>query len=122
MHHVCVCVCACVRACVCVCVCVHARACVCVCFLVVYVPVLSSSERLSAIVWQSIAGIGNFTGAQGLLRLLYGLFRGKTELLFCADFDTDTMMWECKFGNGPVAVGHSVSLCFPPPTSLRAQH
>ena len=77
----------------------HTHTC-CLCSLVLR----WASERLSTTVRQSIAGIGNFTGAQGLLRLLYGLFRGKTELLFCADFDTDTMMWECKFGNGPIAV------------------
>ena len=41
----------------------------------------------------SIAGIGHFTGTQGLLRLLYGIFRGETAKLFCAGFDTKTM--EC---------------------------
>eukprot|EP01051_Picozoa_sp_SAG22_P026828 SAG22_NODE_8673_length_637_cov_1.633829_1_plen_88_part_10 len=50
-----------------------------------------------------LAGIKDFTGPQGLLRLLFGIFRGDTHKLFCADFDRATMQSECKFGNGPIS-------------------
>ena len=49
-----------------------------------------------------LPGIGNFTGAQGLLRMLYGVFRGDTTKLFNKDFDQNSMKYQCLSGNGPV--------------------
>ena len=49
-----------------------------------------------------LPGIGNFTGAQGLLRMLYGVFRGDTTKLFSKDFDQNSMKYQCLSGNGPV--------------------
>lgn len=50
---------------------------------------------------RQLGSVGSFIGAQGLIRLLYGLFNGDLSKLFWENFDQTSLKYQCHWGNGP---------------------
>lgn len=52
---------------------------------------------------QTLPGVGDYTGAQALLQVLFGVFGGDATLCFTAAFDVSSMRNWCAYGPGPVS-------------------
>jgi hypothetical protein len=50
---------------------------------------------------QQLDGVGNYTGAQALLQLLHGVFRGDAAKCFTPTFELASMRDWCAYGPGP---------------------